>query len=161
MFCKWGLTFSCTNTSRCHCNLFLHGISSLELPQLRGLVYQLSSACNKICPCIPRHIFTRSKGSQTPWNMECALLASMLHKISKPEIFSQPDRFSHIAFHIPGVTQYRHCRLNDKQRLLQETLGKWSLRILHFALTIPQVTRGCTAPFFKRQAEKVKMGQKK
>jgi len=71
--------------------------------------------------------------------MECAL-ASVVHEISKPEIFSQPDRFSHIAFHIPSVTQYRHCRLNDKQRLLQEALGKWSLGILHFALTIPQVT---------------------
>lgn len=160
MFCKWGLTFSCTNTTRCHCNLFLHGISSLVLPQLHGFVYQLSSACNKICPYIPRHILTRSKGSQTPWNMECAL-ASMLHKISKPGIFSQPHRFSHIAFHIPGVTQYRHCRLNDKQRLLQETLGKWSLRILCFALTIPQVTEGCTAHFFQKTGRKSKNETKK
>lgn len=145
MFCRWGLTFSCTNTSRCHCNLFLHGISSL--------VHQLSSACNKTCPRTPRHILTQSKGSQTPWNMECAL-ASMLHKISKPDTFPQPDRFSHTAFHIPGITQYRHCRLNDKQRLLQETLGKWSLRILCFALNIPQVTEGCTAHFFQDRQKK-------
>lgn len=109
------------------------------------------------------HILTRSKGSQTPWNMECAL-ASMVHKISKPEIFSQPDRFSHIAFHIPSVTQYRHCRLNDKQRLLQETLGKWSLRILLFALTIPQVLLRLHSLLFqlsRREAEKGKMGQKR
>lgn len=96
----------------------------------------------------------RARGaSQTPWNMECAL-ASMLHKISKPETFPQPDRFSHTAFHIPGVTQYRHCRLDNKQRILQETSGKWSLRIFHRWLKLH-------SPYFSRQSGKVKMGQKK
>lgn len=79
--------------------------------------------------------------------MECAL-ATKVHKISKPEIFSQPDRFSHIAFHVPSVTQYRQCGLNDKQRLLQEALGKQSLRVLYFPVTIPQVTVKAAYPIF-------------
>ena len=88
--------------------------------------------------------------------MECAL-ASKVHKISKPEIFSQPDRFSHIVFHVTSVTQYRQCRLNDKQRLLQETLGKQILKMLYFPLTIPQVTVKAAYPAYfhlKRQKKK-------
>lgn len=135
---KWWLTLICTHSSRCHYNLFPNGISFLCLPR------SVASFISSVAPVTKharifyntRHVLTRTEGSQTPWNMECAL-ESVIHKISDSESFLQPDRFSHIAFHIPSVTQYRQCRLNDKQRRLQEALGKWSLKILHFALTVP------------------------
>lgn len=92
--------------------------------------------------------------------MECAL-ASKVHKISKPEIFSQPDRFSHIVFHVPSVTQHGQCRLNDKQRLLQETLGKQILKTLYFPLTIPQVTVKAAYPTFFHLKRQKKLEKKK
>lgn len=134
MVYKWQLTLNYTNTKRWHFNLYScwDFLSVSLMPCVCGLVYQLSSVHNKVHTYITAMYITLIKtgGSQTPSNMECAL-ANVVHKISKPETFSQPDRFYQLAFHIPDVTQYRHCSLNDKQRFLQEALRKQRFRMLH------------------------------